>query len=59
MVEDASPNYGWGNVGLVVILSAVGVVLGATAQLTKRLGPGMVAHALLNATVFIVLLATT
>jgi membrane protease YdiL (CAAX protease family) len=55
----ASPNYGTGNVGLVVILAAVGVVFGATAQLTRRLGPGMVAHALLNATVFLVLLATT
>jgi membrane protease YdiL (CAAX protease family) len=55
----ASPNYGTGNVGLVVILAAVGVVFGATAQLTRRLGPSMVAHALLNATVFLVLLATT
>jgi membrane protease YdiL (CAAX protease family) len=55
----ASPNYGWGNVGLIIILAAVGAVLGVTAQLTKRLGPGMVAHALLNATVFVVLLATT
>ena len=52
----ASPAYGWGNVGLAVILAAVGVVFGITAQMTRRLGPSMVAHALLNATVFVVLL---
>ena len=54
----ASPNYGWGNIGLAVILAAVGAVLGTTAQLHPPAGPGMVAHALLNATVFVVLLAT-
>ena len=52
----AGPVYGWGNVGLVVILSTVGVVFGAAAQLTRRLGPSMVGHALLNAAVFVVLL---
>lgn len=52
----AAPAYGWGNIGLVVILSAVGVVFGAAAQLTRRIGPSMVGHALLNATVFLVLL---
>ena len=51
-----APVYGWGNIGLVVVLSAVGVVLGTAAQLSKRLGPGMVGHALLNAAVFAVLL---
>ena len=54
----AAPVYGWGNVGLVVVLSVVGAVFGATAQLTRRLGAGMVAHALLNAVVFVVLLVT-
>ncbi len=53
----ASPNYGGGNVGLILILATVGVVFGATAQLTRRLGASMVAHALLNAAVFVVLLA--
>ena len=52
----AAPVYGWGNIGLVVILSTVGVVFGAAAQLTRRLGPSMVGHALLNAAVFVVLL---
>src|SRR4051812_3704843 len=55
----ASPNYGWGNIGLAFILAAVGVVLGVTAQLTRRLGPGMVGHALVNAIVFVVLLVNT
>ena len=54
----AAPVYGWGNVGLVVVLSVVGAVFGATAQVTRRLGAGMVAHALLNAVVFVVLLVT-
>ena len=54
----AAPVYGWGNVGLVVVLSVVGAVFGATAHLTRRLGGGMVAHAVLNAVVFVVLLVT-
>jgi membrane protease YdiL (CAAX protease family) len=54
----AAPVYGWGNVGLVIILAGVGATFGVTAQLTRRLGPGMVAHALLNAVVFAVLLAS-
>ncbi len=53
----AAPVYGWGNIGLVVILSTVGVVLGAAAHLTRRLGAGMVGHGLLNAAVFVVLLS--
>jgi membrane protease YdiL (CAAX protease family) len=52
----AGPVYGWGNIGLVIILSVVGAVFGATAQLTRRLGAGMIAHALFNAAVFAVLL---
>ena len=39
-------------------LSVVGAALGATAQLTRRLGAGMVAHALLNGVVFVVVLVT-
>jgi membrane protease YdiL (CAAX protease family) len=54
----AAPVYGWGNAGLVIVLSVVGAVFGATAQLTRRLGGGIVAHALLNGIVFVVLLVT-
>jgi uncharacterized protein len=53
----ASPGYGWDNIGLVLILAGVGVVFGVAAQWSRRLGPGMVGHALINATVFVVLLA--
>ena len=54
----AAPVYGWGNIGLVIVLAVVGAVFGATAQLTRRLGGSIVAHALLNATAFVVLLVT-
>jgi membrane protease YdiL (CAAX protease family) len=37
-----------GNVSVVLALFGVGVVLGYTAKLTRRLGPGMVAHCLFN-----------
>jgi len=43
-----TPGIGWGNVSLVLALSAVGAVLGTTAVLTRRLAPGMIAHAILN-----------
>jgi hypothetical protein len=42
----------------MVVLAVVGAVFGATAQLTRRLGAGIVAHALLNGVVFVVLLVT-
>jgi membrane protease YdiL (CAAX protease family) len=54
----AAPVYGWGNAGLVIVLAVVGAVFGATAQLTRRLGGSIVAHALLNGIVFVVLLVT-
>jgi hypothetical protein len=38
----------WGNVSVVVAMVAVGVVLGYTAEVTGRLGAGMVAHCLFN-----------
>ncbi len=42
------PVRGWNNVGLVLILSAVGLVLGGAAYLTRRLAASMIAHALIN-----------
>ncbi len=42
------PSRGIGNVGLVMVLSTVGVVLGGSAYLFRRLGPPMLAHAILN-----------
>lgn len=42
------PTLGWGNLGLVIILWAIGCLLGALAHLTGRLGPAIWAHAGLN-----------
>ena len=42
------PSSGWGNVSVIVIVGALGVVLGYTARATRRLGPGMIAHGLFN-----------
>lgn len=43
------PVRGIGNVGLVLVLSGVGAVLGGSAFLVRRLGPVVLAHAILNA----------
>ena len=43
------PIRGTGNIGLILVLSAVGCVLGGAAFLTRRLAPTMIAHAILNA----------
>jgi uncharacterized protein len=43
------PVRGSGNIGLVMLLSAVGGVLGGAAYLFRRIGPTIVAHAILNA----------
>jgi uncharacterized protein len=42
------PERGSGNVGLVIVLTAVGAVLGSAAYLLRRIGPTIVAHAVLN-----------
>jgi len=54
----ADPLLGWGNIGLVLLLATVGSVWGIFAHVIRRLGPTMVAHALMNAVVFVVLLVT-
>lgn len=43
------PTFGVGNIGLVMILSGVGVVLGGAAYLLRRIVPSIIAHAILNA----------
>jgi membrane protease YdiL (CAAX protease family) len=43
------PIRGSGNVGLILVLSSVGCVLGGAAYLLRRIGPTMIAHAILNA----------
>ena len=43
------PVRGSGNIGLILVLSSVGCVLGGAAFLMRRLAPTMIAHAILNA----------
>ncbi len=43
------PNNGWGNVGTFVIITIVGLGLGAIRYYSKRLPPGMFTHAGYNA----------
>lgn len=50
------PVRGTGNIGLALVLSAVGVVLGGAAYLLRRLGPVIIAHALFNGFVVLIVL---
>ena len=45
------PIRGAGNIGLILVLSSVGWVLGGAAFLTRRLAPTMIAHAIFNGVV--------
>jgi membrane protease YdiL (CAAX protease family) len=45
----ASLAYGAGNIGLILVLSAIGIVFGFASEYSGRLGPTMWAHALVNA----------
>lgn len=51
-----NPMLGLGNLGLVLILSAVGVVFGVAAHVIGRVGPVIIAHALFNGVVLVVVL---
>lgn len=55
-VVHIDPVRGVGNIGLAVILSCVGISFGTAAYLLRRIGPTMVAHAIFNGVVMIVLL---
>jgi membrane protease YdiL (CAAX protease family) len=48
---------GLGNVSVVTATAAMGVVLGYTAHLTRRLGAGMIAHGLFNLAVTLTIIA--
>ena len=52
-----SPERGMRNIGLVLILSTVGIVLGASAYLTRRLAPTIIAHAMINGIAMAVVLS--
>ncbi len=55
-VAHVDPVRGVGNVGLAIILSGVGCAFGASAYLARRLGPTVVAHAIFNGVVMLVVL---
>ncbi len=46
---------GWGNLGLILVLTPLGLWLGWIARLTGRLWPGMLAHAGFNAAQLVLL----
>lgn len=50
------PVRGTGNLGLVLVLSVVGIVFGTASVLLGRLGPSIVAHALFNGVVLLLVL---
>ena len=50
------PVRGRGNVGLVLVLSGVGITFGAAAVLLRRIGPTIVAHAIFNGVVLLIVL---
>lgn len=51
------PVRGVDNVGLVIVLSSVGVAFGGAAALLRRIGPSIVGHALFNGAVLLVVLS--
>lgn len=55
-VAHVDPVRGAGNVGLAIVLSAVGCAFGASAFLTRRIGPTVIAHAILNGVVMLIVL---
>lgn len=50
------PEFGAGNIGLIMVLASAGVVLGGAAHMQRRLGPSIIAHGLINATAMILVL---
>ncbi len=50
------PVRGMGNIGLALVLSAVGIVFGGAAYLLRRIGPTILAHAIFNAVVMVIVL---
>ncbi|MBU6315794.1 MAG: CPBP family intramembrane metalloprotease [Acidobacteria bacterium] len=52
------PDRGVGNIGLVMVLTGVGAVLGIAAAMTKRLTASIAAHAMMNGLAMALALAT-
>jgi len=55
-VVHVDPVRGIGNVGLATVLAGVGISFGTASYLLRRIGPTVVAHAIFNGVVMIVLL---
>lgn len=55
-VAHFDPVFGLGNIGLILVLSAVGAAFGGAAYLLRRIGPTVVAHAILNGVVLTIVL---
>ena len=55
-VAHVDPVRGSGNVGLVLVLSGVGIAFGVAVALLGRIGPSIVAHAIFNGAVLLVVL---
>ncbi len=55
-VAHVDPTRGTGNIGLAIVLSSVGVSFGFAAYLLRRIGPTIVAHAIFNGIVMLILL---
>jgi membrane protease YdiL (CAAX protease family) len=51
------PVRGVGNIGLAFVLSGVGVAFGTSAYLARRLGPTVIAHAIFNGVVMVIVLS--
>lgn len=51
------PALGISNIGLVIVLSIVGMVLGIGAHLLRRITPSIIAHAIFNAVVLAIVLS--
>jgi membrane protease YdiL (CAAX protease family) len=56
-IAHVDPVRGWGNVGLALVLSGVGVTFGVSAYVTRRLGPTVIAHAVFNGVVLAIILS--
>jgi uncharacterized protein len=50
------PVRGAGNIGLVMVLSGVGIAFGVAATMLRRIGPTILAHAIFNSFVLIIVL---
>jgi uncharacterized protein len=55
-VVHVDPVRGLGNIGLVLVLSGVGVAFGVAVALLGRIGPSIVAHAIFNGAVLLIVL---